>query len=200
MEEEVECESCEAVATPNPNGHPYPSTPTEDTRPMAHRREDPQQDFDLLYSEEIDETSSGASHAVVSAGLAPAGEEKIFRGKNKRTVAAVSPADRTAALTAMEELRGRGATTEDLVCRLCGPPRPFTAYSTLLTHYRQENGAKILLSHSSGVFFAGPHEKPCWSASFSVGDPDPKDPHVFWPPGSGSGPFPFLINVLNGLK
>ncbi len=149
MEEEVECESCEAVATPHPNGHYPTTTPTEDNRTPAHRRED-QQDYDLLYSEEIDETSSGTSHAVVSAaGLAPAGEEKIFRGKNKRTVAAVSPADRTAALTAMEELRGRGATTEDLVCRLCGPPRPFTAYSTLLTHYRKENGAKKLLSHSS---------------------------------------------------
>jgi hypothetical protein len=153
VEEEVECESCEAVATP----HHYPTTPTEDTRPPAHRREEDQQDYDLLYSEEIDETSSGASHAIVAgAGLAPAGEEKIFRGKNKRTVAAVSPADRTAALTAMEELRGRGATTEDLVCRLCGPPRPFTAYSTLLTHYRKENGAKKLLSHSSGVSFFWP--------------------------------------------
>ena len=78
MEEEVECESCEAVATP----HHYPTTPTEDTRPPAHRREEDQQDYDLLYSEEIDETSSGASHAIVAgAGLAPAGEEKIFRGK-----------------------------------------------------------------------------------------------------------------------
>jgi hypothetical protein len=55
----------------------------------------------------------------------------------------------------------------------------------------------------------------------SVGDPDPEpdpepdpdlqDPHVFGPPrsgsfsqrcgsGSGSGSFPFLINVLSGLK
>ncbi len=43
-----------------------------------------------------------------------------------------------------------------------------------------------------------------------VGDPDPEpdlDPHVFGPPGSGStsprygsGSFPFLINVLSGLK
>jgi hypothetical protein len=40
----------------------------------------------------------------------------------------------------------------------------------------------------------------------SVGDPNP---HVLWPPGSGfishrygsvSGSFPFLINVLSGLK
>jgi hypothetical protein len=43
----------------------------------------------------------------------------------------------------------------------------------------------------------------------SVGDPDPQDPHVFGPPGSGyishtygsrSGSFPFLIKVLRRLK
>jgi hypothetical protein len=43
----------------------------------------------------------------------------------------------------------------------------------------------------------------------SVGDPDPQDPHVFGPAGSGSGSisqrygsgsFPFLINVLSRLK
>ncbi len=38
----------------------------------------------------------------------------------------------------------------------------------------------------------------------SVGDPDPQDPHVFGPPGSGSnsqrygsGSFPFFIKVLS---
>jgi hypothetical protein len=47
--------------------------------------------------------------------------------------------------------------------------------------------------------------------SGSVGDPESEpdtDPHVFGPPGSGSirrrgsgsGSFPFLINVLSGLK
>jgi hypothetical protein len=45
----------------------------------------------------------------------------------------------------------------------------------------------------------------------SVGDPDPEDPHVVGPPGSGSavqrygsgsssGSFPFLIKVLSSLK
>jgi hypothetical protein len=34
----------------------------------------------------------------------------------------------------------------------------------------------------------------------SVGDPDPEDPLVFGPPESGSGSFPFLIDVLSGLK
>ncbi len=101
-------------------------------------------DYDLLYSEEIDEAGySGGGSGTAGQSAADDTSGKMFRGKNKRTVAAVSPADRTAALTAMEELRGRGATTEDLVCRLCGPPRPFTAYSTLLTHYRK-NGANIV--------------------------------------------------------
>ena len=58
--------------------------------------------------------------------------------QNKRTVAAVSSEDKRRALNAMEELRARGATTDDLMCRLCDPARPFTAYSTLLTHYRWE--------------------------------------------------------------
>jgi hypothetical protein len=31
-------------------------------------------------------------------------------------------------------------------------------------------------------------------------EPDPQDPHVFGPPGSGSDPVPFLIKVLSGLK
>jgi hypothetical protein len=52
----------------------------------------------------------------------------------------------------------------------------------------------------------------CGQRSFlqnSAGDPDPQDPHVFGPPGSGSisqrygsgsGSFPFLIAVLSRLK
>jgi hypothetical protein len=51
-----------------------------------------------------------------------------------------------------------------------------------------------------GASIAGIH---CDVAT-SVGDPDPEpepdrhDPHVFGHPGSGS--FPFLIDVLSGLK
>ena len=37
--------------------------------------------------------------------------------QNKRTVAAVSSEDKRRALNAMEELRARGATTDDLMCR-----------------------------------------------------------------------------------
>jgi hypothetical protein len=48
----------------------------------------------------------------------------------------------------------------------------------------------------------------CWGSGT---DPDPQDPHVFWPPvsgsisqstgtGSGPKPFPFLIKVLSKIK
>jgi len=64
------------------------------------------------------------------------------RVKNKKTLAAVSREDKLKALNAMDQLRARGATTEDLKCRLCTPPRPFTAYSTLLTHYKSHAGLR----------------------------------------------------------
>lgn len=146
MEEEVESETASEVVLANNilssstslPPHLSPTMPPaigdnfHDSPPTVQPRSG-EIDYDLLYSEEVDETGGGNSASGGGGGH----HEKLFRGKNKRTVAAVSAADRSAALTAMEELRGRGATTEDLVCRLCLPPRPFTAYSTLLTHYRQ---------------------------------------------------------------
>jgi hypothetical protein len=56
--------------------------------------------------------------------------------------------------------------------------------------------------------FSSDQRREIWNR---VGDPDPQDPHVFGPPGSGSisqrygsgsgsGTFPFLIKVLSGLK
>jgi len=79
------------------------------------------------------------------------------RIKNKRTVAAVSSEDKRLALQAMEELRSRGATTDDLVCRLCDPPRPFTAYSTLLTHYRSHAGLRPFECSLCGATFTRQH-------------------------------------------
>ena len=46
---------------------------------------------------------------------------EVVRVKNKKTLAAVSQDEKLLALNAMEELRARGATTEDLKCRLCNP-------------------------------------------------------------------------------
>jgi hypothetical protein len=52
------------------------------------------------------------------------------------------------------------------------------------------------------------YQRPRGTVNSSVGDPDPQDPHVFGPPGSGSisqrygsgsGSFFFLIKVLSGI-
>ena len=95
----------------------------------------------LLYQDQEPAEQFYTETIVTDSGLAgPSALEEVkqppVRIKNKRTVAAVSSEDKRLALSAMEELRARGATTDDLMCRLCDPARPFTAYSTLLTHYR----------------------------------------------------------------
>ena len=87
-----------------------------------------------FYTETI-VSGDSVTDAVMEVGGAEVRQVPV-RIKNKRTVAAVSSEDKRLALSAMEELRARGATTDDLMCRLCDPARPFTAYSTLLTHYR----------------------------------------------------------------
>lgn len=84
-------------------------------------------------------------------------EKPAVRIKNKRTVAAVSNEDKRRALNAMEELRARGATTDDLMCRLCDPARPFTAYSTLLTHYRSHAGLRPFECSLCGATFTRQH-------------------------------------------
>jgi len=84
-------------------------------------------------------------------------EKPAVRIKNKRTVAAVSSEDKRRALNAMEELRARGATTDDLMCRLCDPARPFTAYSTLLTHYRSHAGLRPFECSLCGATFTRQH-------------------------------------------
>ncbi len=74
------------------------------------------------------------------------------------------------------------------------------------------NGFEVTSTIQYGnVFLGGPDSKEargytlvkgwrtCPQQATSVGDPDPEPhPHVFGPPGSGS--FPFLTNLLRGLK
>ena len=87
-----------------------------------------------FYTETIVSGDSSTGHLMEVGGAEV--RQLPVRIKNKRTVAAVSSEDKRLALSAMEELRARGATTDDLMCRLCDPARPFTVYITLLTHYR----------------------------------------------------------------
>merc|ERR1719400_1570237 len=89
--------------------------------------------------------------------VAAQAEKPAVRIKNKRTVAAVSSEYKRRALNAMEELRARGATTDDLMCRLCDPARPFTAYSTLLTHYRSHAGLRPFECSLCGATFTRQH-------------------------------------------
>ena len=110
---------------------PEPETETGEFLVYQEQLGDSQPQF---YTETIvtGDPDTGATVEVAGAEV----RQVPVRIKNKRTVAAVSSEDKRLALSAMEELRARGATTDDLICRLCDPARPFTAYSTLLTHYR----------------------------------------------------------------
>jgi hypothetical protein len=70
----------------------------------------------------------------------------------------------------------------------------------------QDPGSEIRDKHPGSATLLGINS---WALEISAGDPDPEDPHVFGPPGSGSisqkygsdsGSFPFLKKVLKGLK
>ena len=62
--------------------------------------------------------SSPKSNTIVRTNGRISKQSKIkYNPQNKRTVAAVSSEDKRRALNAMEELRARGATTDDLMCR-----------------------------------------------------------------------------------
>ena len=63
------------------------------------------------------------------------------RGR-KRTLAEVSSGDKQLAERAIEELQARGWSTKDLTCCLCDPAKPYTAYTTLLTHLRSQAGQR----------------------------------------------------------
>ena len=115
--------------------------------PLPEKKEPSPEYTTIVYQEQLDDPSEQYYTETIVTDVVSAEEfygqnqeysegKPPVRIKNKRTVAAVSSEDKRLALNAMDELRSRGATTDDLMCRLCDPPRPFTAYSTLLTHYR----------------------------------------------------------------
>jgi len=122
----------------------------------------------IVYQEQVDDPSEQYYTETIVTDVVSAEEfygqnhdysegKPPVRIKNKRTVAAVSSEDKRLALNAMDELRSRGATTDDLMCRLCDPPRPFTAYSTLLTHYRSHAGLRPFECSLCGATFTRQH-------------------------------------------
>ena len=48
----------------------------------------------------------------------------------------VSEAVKEQALACIQDLQAKGATTDELTCKICDPPKSFTAYTTLLSHLR----------------------------------------------------------------
>jgi len=160
--ESVEC--IEVVTQPHEAEVPHEFEETQFDEPPAQQihipepvvgdyevYQDPLGDAETYYTETVE-----AGHTVVEVQSEPIKPVPV-RIKNKRTVAAVSNEDKRLALNAMEELRSRGATTDDLMCRLCDPPRPFTAYSTLLTHYRSHAGLRPFECGLCGATFTRQH-------------------------------------------
>ncbi len=54
----------------------------------------------------------------------------------QKEVEEVSEAIKEQALACIAELQAKGATSDDLTCRICDPAKSFTAYTTLLSHLR----------------------------------------------------------------
>ena len=135
----------------------------------------------ILYQEQVEDPGNPFyTETIVTGSLmcGPRGaqeevKEPPLRIKNKRTVAAVSSEDKRLALNAMEELRSRGATTDDLICRLCDPARPFTAYSTLLTHYRSDLTLLRAESLTGLLVFSGVTPASDHSSARCAGRPSP---------------------------
>lgn len=136
--------------------------------PPPEKKEPSPEYTTIVYQEQVDDPSEQYYTETIVTDVVSAEEfygqnhdysegKPPVRIKNKRTVAAVSSEDKRLALNAMDELRSRGATTDDLMCRLCDPPRPFTAYSTLLTHYRSHAGLRPFECSLCGATFTRQH-------------------------------------------
>ena len=72
---------------------------------------------------------------------APVEVKKVAAPKPKllppqKEVEEVSEVVKEQALGCIAELQAKGATTDDLTCRICDPAKSFTAYTTLLSHLR----------------------------------------------------------------
>lgn len=72
---------------------------------------------------------------------APVEVKKVAAPKPKllppqKEVEEVSEVVKEQALACIAELQAKGATTDDLTCRICDPAKSFTAYTTLLSHLR----------------------------------------------------------------
>jgi len=61
---------------------------------------------------------------------------KTILSESRSEADEVSEAVKAQALAAIQDLKSKGAATDDLTCTICDPAKSFTAYTTLLSHLR----------------------------------------------------------------
>ncbi|XP_012148828.2 uncharacterized protein LOC100881441 isoform X1 [Megachile rotundata] len=89
---------------------------------------------ETVYLPEISWSSESSSKAVEITTTKPKGKAK-FIGTSKE--------EREMALAFMDRIKKKGNPTgSNLECRICNPPRSFTAPTTLVSHYRSHAGIK----------------------------------------------------------
>ena len=69
----------------------------------------------------------------------------------------VSSQDKQLAERAIQDLQARGASTDDLTCTLCDSSKTFTAFSSLLYHYRSHAGQKPFKCEQCQATFTRKH-------------------------------------------
>ncbi|XP_011862840.1 PREDICTED: uncharacterized protein LOC105559280 isoform X2 [Vollenhovia emeryi] len=105
------------------------------------------QDTNIVYSP--DTAQSTESNAEVSTTTKPKGKAK-FIGTSKE--------EREMALAYMDRIKKKGNPTgNNLQCRICDPPRSFTAPTTLVSHYRSHAGIKPYECKTCKAFFTRRH-------------------------------------------
>ncbi|XP_076381731.1 uncharacterized protein LOC117220299 [Megalopta genalis] len=92
------------------------------------------QETDTIYLPEISWSTEGCNKNVEITTTKPKGKAK-FIGTSKE--------EREMALAFMDRIKKKGNPTgSNLECRICNPPRSFTAPTTLVSHYRSHAGIK----------------------------------------------------------
>ncbi|KAL6422368.1 hypothetical protein ACFW04_010603 [Cataglyphis niger] len=92
------------------------------------------QDSDILYSSDSWSEETLIKNTEISTVTKPKGKAK-FIGTSKE--------EREMALAYIERIKKKGNPTgSNLQCRICDPPRSFTAPTTLVSHYRSHAGIK----------------------------------------------------------
>ncbi|XP_063221857.1 uncharacterized protein LOC134530699 isoform X2 [Bacillus rossius redtenbacheri] len=96
--------------------------------------------------------------AVIVSCMEPQ-EESLERKKPKGKAKFIgqSKVEKEMAIAMIESMKRKGNSTECLECRICNPPRVFTALTTLISHYRSHAGIKPYECRICGSVFTRQH-------------------------------------------